>query len=528
MSSWNEGYITDIGYTYGYYPELNPLRTRLALLSAGWAAEPALADGPACELGMGQGVSVNVHAAASGNAWFATDFNPSQVAFAQELARASGVDAQGTRIFDEAFADFCHRPDLPDFGFIGLHGIWSWVSDANRAVLVDFVRRKLRVGGVLYISYNTQPGWAAMAPMRDLLAEHAQVMGVPGKGMAGRIDAALAFAQRLVDTNSHYTQANPQIATRLKRLQSANRNYLAHEYFNHDWEPMSFTRMAGWLCGAKLGYACSAHYLDHLTGLNFTPAQHALLQEQPDAMFRETVRDFLVNQQFRRDYWVKGPRKLAPADQAQALRAQQVMLATSAADVAMTVKAPVGEASLTTTIYKPVLAAMADHQVHSIGALWERLQKGASTSSVSFAQLTEAIMLLAGTGDVVAVQESTVVHRAKPQTDRLNRHLLGMARNHADTSALASPVSGGGVTLSRFQQLFVLAMLEGPTTQATPEPAALAGYAWTTLMAQGQRLLKEGKPMDAAQDNIDELTTQATEFVTKRLPVLRRLGVVPG
>lgn len=98
---------------------------------------------------------------------------------------------------DEAFADFCHGTDLPDFSFIGIHGIWSWISDSNRAVLVDFVRRKLRVGGVLYISYNTQPSWAAMVPMRDLLNEHAQ--------------------------------ANAQIAGRLKRLKEMGRNYLAHE-----------------------------------------------------------------------------------------------------------------------------------------------------------------------------------------------------------------------------------------------------------------------------------------------------------
>ena len=26
MSDWNDGYVTDIGYTFGYYAELNPLR----------------------------------------------------------------------------------------------------------------------------------------------------------------------------------------------------------------------------------------------------------------------------------------------------------------------------------------------------------------------------------------------------------------------------------------------------------------------------------------------------------------------
>ena len=35
MSDWTAGYVADIGYTYGYYTELNPLRVRLAFLKAG-------------------------------------------------------------------------------------------------------------------------------------------------------------------------------------------------------------------------------------------------------------------------------------------------------------------------------------------------------------------------------------------------------------------------------------------------------------------------------------------------------------
>ena len=71
----------------------------------------------------------------------------------------------------------------------------------NRAVIVDFIRRKLKVGAVLYISYNTQPGWAAMVPMRDLLTEHCDVMGAAGQGIVGRIDAA---ARAAGETRSGY------------------------------------------------------------------------------------------------------------------------------------------------------------------------------------------------------------------------------------------------------------------------------------------------------------------------------------
>ena len=35
MTDWTAGYVADIGYTFGYYTELNPLRARLAFLNAG-------------------------------------------------------------------------------------------------------------------------------------------------------------------------------------------------------------------------------------------------------------------------------------------------------------------------------------------------------------------------------------------------------------------------------------------------------------------------------------------------------------
>ncbi len=156
-----------------------------------------------------------MHAAASDSTWHANDFNPAQAGFAKTLARASGANVHLT---DQAFADFCQRSDLPDFDSIGLHGIWSWISDENRSVIVDFVRRKLKVGGVLYISYNTYPGWAAFAPMRDLLLEHKKAMAAPGHGIVANIDEALTFAEKLMATNPLYAQANPTIRERLSML----------------------------------------------------------------------------------------------------------------------------------------------------------------------------------------------------------------------------------------------------------------------------------------------------------------------
>src|SRR5690554_2083207 len=119
MSDWTSGYVADIGYTYGYFKELNPTRMRLALLNAGIEPPKQMT---ACELGFGQGLSAAIHAAASDIQWYGNDFLPSQARFAQSLAKAS---QSGAQFFDDSFEEFLVRDDLPKFDFICLHGVWT-------------------------------------------------------------------------------------------------------------------------------------------------------------------------------------------------------------------------------------------------------------------------------------------------------------------------------------------------------------------------------------------------------------------
>ncbi len=163
--NWTSGYVRDVDYTHGYYRELCPEMLQLAALHAGFA--PPAAENPRyLELGFGQGISVNIHAAAHTGEYWGTDFNPSHAAHARALAEAS---MSGAVLLDESFAELAARTDLPEFDIIALHGIWSWISDENRQVIVDIVRRKLRVGGMLYLSYNCLPGLAPAMPLRHLM-----------------------------------------------------------------------------------------------------------------------------------------------------------------------------------------------------------------------------------------------------------------------------------------------------------------------------------------------------------------------
>ena len=143
---WNEGYFTDVGYTYGYYREISPVFQRFCLLINGFDVPHS--EHPAhCELGFGQGVSVNVHAASNPGDYVATDFNPAHATHARALATAAG---RNTRLYDDSFEQLLNRTDLPQFDSISLHGIWTWVSRDNHKIITEFTRRYLKPGGILY------------------------------------------------------------------------------------------------------------------------------------------------------------------------------------------------------------------------------------------------------------------------------------------------------------------------------------------------------------------------------------------
>lgn len=510
MSDWTEGYRAELDYTYGYYAEMNPMRLRLAFLNQGLVF-PEVRN--ACELGFGQGVSIGIHAAASPTKWFGNDFNPAQASFAQELAGASDANAV---LSDESFLEFCRRDDLPEFDFIGVHGIWSWISDENRLIIVDFLRRKLAVGGVLYISYNTLPGWTNFAPMRHLLAQHSQTLGSDGSGIKKRMDDAFAFAEQLLSVNPGILRTLPAMSDRLANVKQQNRNYLAGEYFNHHWYPMYFSAISELLQPAKIQYACSAHYIDHIDGVNFTESQQKLISGIADLTFRETVRDFVMNQQFRRDYWVKGARRMSANDQWTRLRQQRVVLTVPRADVLMKVNGALGSADMHQDVYAPILDIMSDHRPHLIGKLEMALQQ----HKLDIRQIVQAIMVLIGNGSAALAQDDAEIAKMKKSTARLNAHICRSAHGSSDLNFLASPVTGGGIAVNRFQQLFLTAIGQG-----RKQPSEWARYAVDVLMPQGQRIIKDGKTLETLEDNLAELESQAQAASVGVIPLMKSLQI---
>ncbi len=342
-------------------------------------------------------------------------------------------------------------------------------------------------------------------------------MGAHGRGIGSRIEAAIEFAEKLLSLNPHFQRANPGVAERLKKIKTQSRNYLAHEYFNRDWQPMAFSEMAEWLAPAKLGYACPAHYTDLVDAINLTKEWQAFMKEIPEPMFRETVRDFLVNQQFRRDYWVKGPRRLSSLEQIESSRALKVVLTVRREDINFKAKGALGEASLNEAIYAPIADALGDGKVHTLG----EIEKAVKAKSIAVAQIVESVVVLAGKGDLALAQDKQEIAAAKPKCDAFNRFVMMRSRAGNQIQFLASPVTGGGVPVDTVPAVVPACQAKRRHARRKIGPRPL-GIFWRCRASESPR--KE-RPSRLRKTNLTELIAQAKEFAAKRLPVLQALMV---
>lgn len=512
--SWNNGYITEIEYNHNYFGDLAPSTLRLALMNRGYDPFP---NRPLryLELGFGQGLSLAVHAAATDGEYWGTDFNPTQAANAQELAASFPGNI---KVLNDSFEEFLARKDLPSFDVIALHGIWSWISSENRRIIVEIVRRTLTIGGVLYISYNCTPGWSAAMPIRHLMTLHERYASRKDGPLERRVEDALAFSKKVAESGAIYFRENKHAADRLDYLSKMNRRYLAHEYFNSNWDPMPFTDVAAMFEEAKMSFAASGNLMDHLDVVNLGAEAQKTLSNIAHVILRESVRDFFVNTQFRKDIYIKGPRPLAKTAIEDRFRTKRFVLMRTPEKIPLKIRGALGEASLEPVLYKAVIDALAENDL--AGCTLGKLETVPQLSAFGFKRILEAAFVLCAAGHAHPAQEDDEIQRALPKTQALNRHLVERSRYNGEITVLSSPVIGGGVTVGRFEQLFL-----GSYQRGLASPEQWATEAWDTLKKEGQRLIKDGKALDTPQENQAELLEKATAFARDELPVLKALLV---
>jgi predicted O-methyltransferase YrrM len=508
MSDWSDGYVTNVEYTAHFYPYLSPGAQNFSLLLNGFMPAGDAGGYTYCELGCGQGYSTALLAAANpaGRFW-GVDFNPSHIAGATRLASAAGID--NVTFLEKSFAELTGA-GLPQMDFIALHGVWSWINTDNRKAIADFIYANLKPGGCVYISYNALPGWAAIAPLRQIFTESQR-----GKTSldAKSVDEALALAQKLKTLGAGYFAANSSGGANLDLLAKQQHNYLLHEYFNRDWTPFYFSTVADDLKAAKLSFACSSDITEHLDQLCITKDAQTMLAEIADPIARETIRDYFRNQRFRRDLFTRGARKLNPAERIAMMRDLPLALIGPKPEFPLRANFPAGTITMNAEPFASLVEALAAGP-QTLGQLSALPAVTGSGGQAVF----QAVLLLLASGRVQPAAGANDVAARRQRTDRFNRAVIMQAPG-LEAQTLASPVLGNGVVVPRIDQLFLAFEMQHP---GLPASEIVAQMQARKMAITSEKDGEGGLPDDPAK----RTETVLADFRAQRLPAYRRLGLL--
>ena len=512
------GYDTETNYNYLYFGQLNPHRIRFNFISQGLAFPKIDQNFNACELGFGNGLSIILHSAASIESWYGNDFNPSQVNYAKQLAKHGDVNAN---LSDDAFDEFLKRDDLPMFDYICLHGIWSWISPENQDVIVEFVKNKLKVGGILYISYNTKQVYSSIEPFRCIINSYIQNLGDPAKNNVQSIPDALAFVNKLVATKPGYTKHTPWALDRYtNNVIKQDHEYVGHEYANGYWLLQNFEQVAAKFEQAKLSYVCQAHLPDNLTDYFLSDEQKKLYKQYVNTPLANEVLDFISENSFRSDIYVKGAVKLSTKQQLKELDDTYFICTRPIDGDDYQCKFRGRDHKIDLKRIEPIINIFKDNKCHSYKELRETLcsesnTKGKNAPVISEDELFSQVVYATACAMIFpATNPEFINEQMVERCIKLNKYILNGNQNES-IMALASPVLGGGISIDDVDK--VLMNLTLKLQDITPEVLAFAI----------KDILIDKNSDESEQAKIEEQAIiYATNFLNFKMPLYRTLMLV--
>lgn len=295
------GYLSELSFTNRFHRELAPSWLNYVAMLNRHQPRNILQPFTYLDLGCGFAQSTIIHAATMPHGEFhACDFNLAHIDAAR--AQAKGMQVSNVTFHACTFADLLDDSNLPAFDFIVLHGIYSWVDADVIGTIHELVSKLLRPGGLLYLSYNCYPGWAAEEPLRKLMNELAHVSA---GDMAEKVRWSLQEARSMSIPSFRYFRDNAGLQDSVESLSKDPLNYVAHEFFNETWKLHYSVDVLDTMQGLGLNYVGSATLADNHPMLIMDQLAAERIASLPTPRLRHLAEDFAVNRRFRRDVFVR-------------------------------------------------------------------------------------------------------------------------------------------------------------------------------------------------------------------------------
>lgn len=298
--------VIDTPYTWTYYRGQSPIRINYVARLKGVKTKPHTDPFTYLELGCGNGVTANALAASFPRGVFvAADMNPEHIDNAVGLAERGCLS--NIRFINKRFEEI-YNEDLPSFDYITLHGVYSWVSAEVRREIRDIIDKFLAPCGLVYVSYNTMPGWSAFLPLREIMLSHTAHME---EGTLAKVAEGLNFLKVFRDNNSAYFKNNPMAGMILDTWMKNDPHEAAHEFFNESWHPQYFSEVNAEMEEIGLRFLGCTEFEKNFSDSMVAACLRPRLEDTKDAIEHEGLKSFIFNENFRRDVYCKATAPMA-------------------------------------------------------------------------------------------------------------------------------------------------------------------------------------------------------------------------
>jgi len=507
------GYLTDVAYIPGFYPNMAPVALRhVAALNR--VVPPRGRGFRYLELGCGLGRSLTTLAAANPDGEFVgIDINPEHTATASREIAAG--DLTNARVITSGFIGL--PEDLGEFDYIAIHGVFSWVAPAVREEILAIARERLAAGGLLLVSYNSMPGWAHLQPIRGILRQYAALR--QGDSIQ-RIRDSLAYLVFIRDKHAKYFTDNPGAAAYVDALLKQDIRYLAHEYLNEHWTSFYFAEVAEMFGSAGLVFTGSLPVHTNFWDLCVRPEFRELFRTTTNRLVTEAHKDFCANTAFRWDLYAKQPSPMP--ELADRLRhCDDIEFRVSRPGVTLPYQVNLGV--VTSTVQGPLYQTLVGMLTPRSMKLSEIVADGRvqGTPQADIARAVDAGVAMGlfdiSTGPVTVSGEPGPVPLTMPC--RLNKTLLASESLGGRPVALASAATGTGHTLGDLDAAILHELVERGGD-------GLAERVDTRLVGSGRSLQREGKAVTEPAARLELISSACDAFRSSSLPHLLSLGIV--
>ena len=379
-----KGYVTDVPYVPAFIQHSAPASLDHVAVISGLMPPARKEEFAWCDLGCGQGATAVMLAATHpGGQFHGIDAMPEHTDYGRRFAAEGDV---ANVIFHTAdFATASHL-ELPKFEYIVAHGVYSWVGPQVRADMRSFVDSRLKRGGLLYLSYYAMPGRAADLPFQRLV----RAIGETCEGNSTqRVGAALKIIDSFLGLKAPALVASPMLSRLKQEEYRVAASYLAHEYMGQHWDPLFVTDVRRDMATIGLKPVGSATLVENYDSFVLGKAAREALSAIADEDVRELARDFLIDQFFRLDVFVRGADQLDEYEQRQRLLASAFTLTCPASKVEYTLHTSAGQLAFDNAAARAIVAALAAGP----RALGDVAEQGVATGDI----IANAMVLSAST-----------------------------------------------------------------------------------------------------------------------------------